>query len=326
MVNARIFLSALFLSFTGVLPLLDILTQPDEARAEDKTAADEPKAGEEREFEIADGVKMKFCWIPPGEAQLGSPKAERDAVLEQLKNLIDGKALEDSKALERLSSEAESVRGRFRAKGFWLGKYPVTQEEWKAVMDDNPSYFNGKKDNKAKGLETARFPVEGVSWDDCQKFLEKVNKRDGVQKVFGKSGKFALPHEDQWEYAARGGKGNKQPFYWGDDLNGKQANCNGNHPYLTKTKGLYLERTCAVDFTNDGNYAKHPWGLCHMIGNVWQWCENLYEQRYRVVRGGSWFDSAWNCRSGYRGWTDPDYPFGAVGFGFGFRVCLQLGK
>lgn len=273
----------------------------------------EPKAGELRKFEIAKGVEMEFCWIPAGEAQLGSPKAERDAVYKKLVDVNDG---------GWLPAEAEGVRGKFQTKGFWLGKYPVTQEEWKAVMGNNPSEFDGEKDNKAKGLDTSRFPVENVTWDDCQKFLKKVNKRDGVMKVFGKTGRFVLPHEDEWEYACRSGKGNKRAFYWGDELNGTQANCRGEWPYGTETKGQYLERTCAVEFTNDGKYEKHSWGLCHMAGNVWQWCENKCKSedglpRDHFIRGGSWCMKAMYCRSAFRNCPD-------IGDSYGFRVCLRL--
>ena len=132
--------------------------------------------------------------------------------------------------------------------------------------------------------DTNRFPVEMVSWDDCQEFLKKLDEKKIAAR--GK-GKFCLPHENEWELAARGGKGNKQPFYFGDELNGKQENCDGNDPYGTATKGPHLERTTAV-----GSYevaAPHPWGLCDMSGNVWQLCENKYdnENNLVVVRGGS---------------------------------------
>ena len=285
-----------------------------------------PKAGEERSFEIADGVKMVFCWVPAGEAQLGSPKAERDAVWEQVVALKLGDASEKS-VRELLESEAMEKRGKFRTKGFWLGKFTVTQEEWQAVMGDNPSYFDGKKDNKAKGLDTHRFPVENVSWDmickgkDC--FLTKLNARGGMSKVFGQAGRFALPHEDQWEYACRGGKGNDRAYYWGTELNGTQANCNSNYPFGSVTKGpQYLERTCAVDFTNGGRYEKHPWGLFHMSGNVYQWCSNMYDSKTYVLRGGSWSGSAGFCRSAFRSRSEPD----SRDLYVGFRVCLPLEK
>ncbi|HEV3439609.1 MAG TPA: formylglycine-generating enzyme family protein [Gemmata sp.] len=319
--TARNVISALVLSLAWVFSLLDFQEQSAEARGARSAAPvpKGPKAGEELEFEIADGVKMKFCWSPSGEAQLGSPQAERDAVLKQL---IDLKLVTDGKAPDWLSAESEGLRGKYQTNGFWLGKYPVTQGEWEAVMGNNPSEFNGKKDNEAKGLNTDRFPVECVSWDDCQKLLEKVNGRGGVAKVFGKAGKFALPHEDQWEYACRGGRGNKQVYYWGDELNGSQANCYGDSPFGAATKGQNLERTCAVEFTNGGKYEKHPWGLMHMIGNIWQWCDNKYEQTDKcVLRGGSWYIYARSCRSAYRFRSVPN----SRGY-HGFRVCLSLEK
>ena len=283
-------------------------------------AVSEPKAGEERSFEIADGVKMVFCYIPAGEAQLGSPKAEREAAV---KDRGYGK-------LENWVDEAEGLRGKYKTKGFWLGKYEVTQAEWKAVMGDNPSFFVPTEATvkKANITDTGRFPVERVSWDDIctgykkgDSFLAKLNKRGGIVKVFGKVGKFRLPHEDEWEYAYRGGKGNGRVYYWGDAMNGTEANCNGHYPFGTATKGQHLGWTCAVDDTNDGKYAKHPWGLQHMSGNVYEWCDNKYSNEdTRLLRGGSWISGPGNCRAAYRYWDAP-----AIRLNFiGFRVCFRL--
>lgn len=297
------------MSRLSILLIVALLANPVAAQPKD------PKPGEVRRFEIAKGVFMEFCWIPPGECQLGSCKEEQDYVT---KNHYGGNRP------DYLDNETESKRGKFKTKGFWLGKYTVTQAEWKAVMGDNPSWFDGKRDNDVKGIDTSRFPVESVRWDDCQKFLEKVNNRSGMEKVFGKPGKFVLPHEDQWEYACRGGKGNRQPFYWGDELNGTQANCSGeNFPYGTETKGQSLRRTCAVDFTNDGKYQEHPWGLFHMSGNVEQWCDNLAEQtKSRVMRGSNWGEVAMFCRTATRNWAEPDYR----SYFLGFRVSVSLEK
>ena len=257
------------------------------------------KGGDEVSFEIADGVKMLFCWIPAGKATLGSPMTEKD----------------------RGFTESEH---EFATDGFWLAKTECTQNEWESVMGSNPSFFCASGDGKAKvqGIDTGNFPVERVSWDDTQLFLKKLNARDGVAKAFGKSGAFKLPHEDQWEYACRGGKGNKQPFYWGDALNGDKANAKGDFPYGRETKGTNLERTTVV-----GSYATvaaHQWGLSDMSGNVWEWCDNSYgsEQTTRMLRGGSWGSFAMFCRAANRRNNEPAFQFG----GIGFRVCFSLDR
>jgi formylglycine-generating enzyme required for sulfatase activity len=192
-------------------------------------------------------------------------------------------------------------------------------------MGENPSWFCKDVGGKDKVPEdTSRFPVEIVSWEDCLKFLAKLNAGAAggdLVRIFGKRGKFVLPHEDEWEFACRGGKGNRQPYYFGDELNGKQANCNGNYPFGTEAKGPYLGRTTAV-----GEYEKdypHPWGLCDMHGNVWQWCDNSYNEDpkiRRVVRGGSWRSAAWFCRAALRfGWS-PGFRLTDLGC----RVCFRL--
>ncbi|HEV3439017.1 MAG TPA: formylglycine-generating enzyme family protein [Gemmata sp.] len=302
-----------------ILLVLSALTCPITALStEQKTSqANEARPGEVRIFEIAKGVFMEFCWIPAGEAQLGSPKEEQS----YLTRTVFGGERPD-----RLDDEAEAKRGKFKTMGFWLGKYPVTQEEWKAVMGNNPSFFQldgggNKALQKDKIIVTSRFPVEEVTWNDCQKFLEKVNKRAGAEMIFAKAGKFVLPHENEWEYACRGGKGNQQAFYFGNELNGAQANCDGKNPYGTDKKGDNKGRTTEV-----GSYAKgwpHPWGLCDMHGNVLQWCENKYDQlEKRVLRGGSWGYHSAFCRSAIRFRRDSADTDGLLDVGL--RVCFRL--
>ena len=243
------------------------------------------KGGEERSFEIANGVKMVFCWIPPGTANLGAQRGSEDEF------------------------EAEH---EYTSKGFWMGKYAVMQKEYESVVGINPSSFfkEGKGHDRVKGLDTSRFPVEQVSWNDCQAFLKKC-KLKGLK----------LPHEDEWEYACRGGKGNKLLYYWGRTLNGDKANCNGNLPYpeSVATRGPNLGRTTVV-----GSYAKlapHPWGLCDMSGNVTQWCDNCYDggQTFRFMRGGSWSAGAQACRSASRDFIEPWFSSPGIGFRLSFR-------
>jgi formylglycine-generating enzyme required for sulfatase activity len=170
-------------------------------------------------------------------------------------------------------------------------------------------------------------PVVVVSHNDAMAYVRWLHEaRDGKT--------YALPTEAQWEYAARAGT--VTPYYWGTALNGTQANCDGNHPYGTKKQGPYLERTTPV-----GTYARvapHLWGLDDVIGNAWEWCQDWYdagyyarspaadplcadgEQKYRVLRGGSWLDYARSCRAAYRSWYEPGDRNNVVGF----RPVLHL--
>jgi formylglycine-generating enzyme required for sulfatase activity len=200
-------------------------------------------------------------------------------------------------------------------KGFYAGVHPVTQAEWRAVMGTNPSDFKGINE-----------PVEKVNWEDAQEFCVKI------QDVTGKM--VRLPTEAEWEYACR--SGTTTPFYWGKDLNGTQANCDGKQPYGTERTGPSFKPTSPV-----GRYAKkfpHPWGLTDVTGNVWEWCLDWYdegfyarspkddpecrdgEKRYHVLRGGSWIKPAHFCRSAYRHWVGPHVRDDS----FGFRVVFSM--
>jgi formylglycine-generating enzyme len=190
------------------------------------------QAGEEQikppAKEFTDGIGMKFVWIPPGHFLMGSPKQEE-------------------------GREEETQHKVTFTKGFYLGVYTVTQAQWEKVMNNNPSFHNGNKN----------LPVETVSWEDCQTFLEKLSKREG--KVY------RLPTESEWEYGCRAGT--TTPFHFGENITShSQANFNGNLPYGKSRGGLALQKTTPV-----GSYPANPWGLYDMHGNVWQWCADRYD-------------------------------------------------
>lgn len=177
---------------------------------------------------------------------------------------------------------------------FHIGKYEVTQGEWKAVMGTNPSYIKG--DN---------LPVENVSWDDCQEFIRKLNEMTGKN--------FRLPTEAEWEYAARGGnKSNGTKYAGGSDI-GSVAWYDGNSGETTHPVG---------------QKRANELGLYDMTGNVWEWCQDWYGSyssssqtnptgsatgSYRVGRGGSWGINARFCRVSFRGRYSPDIRYGNLG-------------
>ena len=194
-------------------------------------------------------------------------------------------------------------------RGFWMLETEVTQAMWQSVMGTDPSHFKG-----------AQNPVECVSWTECDEFCDKLSSKLGLT--------LSLPTEEQWEYACRAGTTTAYSF--GSSLNGQEANCNGNYPYGTSTKGPYLEKTVPVK-----SYAPNAWGLYDMHGNVMEWCQDWYDSDYyaespmsdptgpssgpyRVFRGGSWSDYAQGCRSSCRNGDT----LGNGNTGLGFRVVL----
>jgi formylglycine-generating enzyme required for sulfatase activity len=274
-------------------------TSSEGASSAKKSQTEAPDAARTRqvEFPLSPTVGMVFCWIPPGKSRLGSPAGE----------------------MKNADHEAEDEH-EFSTAGFWLGKYEVTQVEWVAVMRNNPSVHNGRDPNSARGMDTSRFPVEMISWNDAQSFITALNARAGTKDVFGTPGRFVLPTEDEWEYACRGGRGNAEPFYFGKVLDGRQANCFGKKPYGTVTEGPYLGRPTTV-----GSYAEeypHPWGLCDMHGNVWEFCDSDRPRPAgkRVLRGASYGDQGAACRAASRNFFGPDtHRY----FNVGMRVCYR---
>ena len=172
--------------------------------------------------------------------------------------------------------------------GYYIGKCEVTQELWEAVMGSNPSNFKG-----------AQNPVERVSWNDCQKFISRLNSLTGRT--------FRLPTEAEWEYAARGGNKSRHYKYSGSGNIGDVAWHDGNSG----------SKTHAV-----GSKTANELGIYDMSGNVYEWCSDWYggysagaqtnpqgpsSGSRRVLRGGSWDSLAWSCRVSFRNFNDPDY-------------------
>ncbi|BBO81886.1 hypothetical protein DSCO28_24520 [Desulfosarcina ovata subsp. sediminis] len=196
---------------------------------------------------------------------------------------------------------------------FYIGRYPVTNEEYghflAATGYEEPEYWGNREFNQP------RQPVVGVSWHDALKYAQWA----GLQ----------LPSEAQWEYACRAGTTTR--YAWGDDPDCAMANYGGSD-WADECKGKNPGKTSVV-----GNYPPNPWGLYDMHGNVYEWCQDHWHDSYkgahedgrpwedrgegtfRVLRGGAWFFPAGYCRSAYRRWGDPFARSRAVGFRL---VCL----
>ena len=209
---------------------------------------------------------------------------------------------------ERYDNE---VQHQVTVQGFYMGKYEVTQREWREVMGTNPSYFKG--DN---------LPVERVSWYEAVEYCNQWNRREGLTPAYrinemnvswnrNASG-CRLPTEAEWEYACRAGTSG--PYNTGNNITASQANYDVTYREMT---------------VNAGSFAPNAWGLYDMHGNVWEWCWDWYGNypnraqsdpvgpsagANRVARGGSWYGLALNLRSAYRISFTPAFRIIDVGF------------
>jgi formylglycine-generating enzyme required for sulfatase activity/tRNA A-37 threonylcarbamoyl transferase component Bud32 len=217
---------------------------------------------------IANGITLEMMAIPGGSFVMGSPNTEARRF------------------------ESEGPQRTVNLAPFFMGKYEVTQEQWEAVMGNNPSYFKGVK-----------LPVEQVSWNDAVQFCHKISQKTGKT--------YRLPSEAEWEYACRAGT--TTPFYFGETITPDLVNYDGNsYPYGAASKGLYRAKT-----TNVGSFPPNAFGLYDMHGNVSEWCSDRFHSNYndaptdgtswetgtydaRVQRDGSWYDHVVNCRAACR--------------------------
>lgn len=254
------------------------------------------------------GIVLRL--VPPGEFQMGASPG-------------DSEAYDDEKPAHQVTISSP----------LYVAKFPVTQQQWQAVMGGNPAHFQTglvlqerkvkksfwsgtetvEQEEKRLEADTKEHPVECVSWEDCQEFLNRVHDRLDLE--FGKA--IRLPTEAEWEYACRAGT--TESRYGSLDTIG----------WFTGNSG---GATRAV-----GQKRPNAWGLHDMIGNVWEWCEDNWHGDYksapsdgstwttggdpaRVLRGGGWLNGPRGCRSSGRGWNEPDDRGGYVGF----RVVVDL--
>ncbi|MBN1403394.1 MAG: SUMF1/EgtB/PvdO family nonheme iron enzyme [Opitutales bacterium] len=222
------------------------------------------------------------------------------------------------------------------AKGYWLGKYEVTQEQWQAVMGHNPSKYKDSVRNA---------PVECVSWNDAVEFCSKLTELEHEAGRLPRGYEYALPTEAQWEYACRAGTTTAFSFgNNGDDLwlygNYCDQNCSGpvdgGGPYnhTDYAHNDRFDKTAPI-----GQYKPNQWGFYDMHGNVCEWCMDYYGPLssnpvvdpyvskgdvffFRTLRGGAWYENAYGCRSTDRGFGSAGDRFAAAGFRLALRATL----
>ena len=231
-----------------------------------------PKVGDIKTITLPGGATMEMIYVAPGSFMMGSPASEEGHYGDETQHRVT------------------------LTKGYWLGKYEVTQAQWESVMRENPSEFNGHD-----------RPVENVSWEDCQLFIRKINSQLNCGA--------RLPTEAEWEYACRagstgpyGGNGNLDDMGWYYGNSGGQT-----HPV--------------------GQKRANTWGFYDMHGNVLEWCNDRYGDyggattdptgpasgESCVLRGGSWRGDTRRCRSANRNGDDPGYRYD------GFRLACSAG-
>ncbi|PPT05882.1 serine/threonine protein kinase [Geitlerinema sp. FC II] len=260
--------------------------------------------------QLGDGVELDMVLIPGGEFWMGSPEDELE------------------------HRDRESPRHLVKVPQFFMGKYPVTQSQWRAVaafpkvereLRSDPSHFKGNN-----------RPVEKVKWFDAVEFCQRLSKQTGRQ--------YRLPSEAEWEYACRAGT--TTPFHFGETITTDLANYRGTDneelegllsaSYGRGPKGEFREKTTEV-----GSFPANAFGIYDMHGNVWEWCADDWHDNYegapadgriwlnnnpikhkKLIRGGSWTNNPGNCRSAFR---LESYTTGS-GNNTGFRVvCVAPG-
>ena len=239
-------------------------------------------AGTEKRIALGRGEELVMVWCPPGWFMMGSPKSEMGR------------------------NDGERRHAVHLSKGFWIGKYEITQQQWAVVFGDSVWWGKDK-------------PKSSVSWNACKDFIRQFNRQTRLS--------FRLPTEAEWEYACRAGT--STPFSFGSVLNGLQACCNGGDPYGTAARGP-ANMSGPNDVGSFAGYA-NAWGINDMHGNVFEWCEDSHagypetagivedpmnegNGEVRVIRGGCWNYAPRQCRSAFRTPSNPDWGTEMIGF------------
>ena len=269
----------------------------------DKSA---PATGKRFYRAVAMEAPTNLVFIPPGTFMMGSPSTEEG----------------------RWDNEGPQTQVHL-SKGFFMGKFEVTQEEYLAIAGRNPFVSSGQ----------LKLPVERVSWNDATRYCRNLTQRELDAGRLQSGASYRLPTEAEWEYACRAGTATR--FSYGDDPDYVSL---GNYAWYSRTDGGGTHPV--------GQKLPNPWGLYDMHGNVWEWCQDWYWRwlpggsrtnwtgpdrgENRVVRGGRFLNNAKDCRSAFRRGLDYRHPTPPMIFhapksgqrdgSFGFRVVLAPGQ
>jgi len=259
--------------------------------------------------DLGNGITLEMVAIPEGTFLMGT----EDEEIEKLVKKFNWEGF-----------RRERPQHRVTVSSFYMGRYPITQAQWKAIaatakididLETNPSKFKGDE-----------LPVEQVNWYDAIEFCARLSKLTGRE--------YRLPSEAEWEYACRAGT--TTPFYFGETITGELANYDAGYTYADEPKGEYREETTPV-----GQFPPNAFGLYDMHGNVWEWCADAWHDNYdgaptngsawiengndnrSPLRGGSWYFNPNYCRSACRNVINRRGNFNSFN---GFRVVCGAGR
>ena len=253
--------------------------------------------------DLGNGIILDMVAIPAGEFLMGTADADRDTMTQEAtRNGIEQKYVETR-------TSQEMPQHCVKVPEFWMGKFAVTQAQWDRVaalpkiktnLNADPSNFKG-----------AKRPVEKISWEQAVEFCNRLSCKTGKS--------YRLPSEAEWEYACRAGT--TTPFHFGETITTDLANYNGDYSYGNAPQGESRSQTTEV-----GIFPANGFGLYDMHGNVYEWCADIWNESYewaptdgtaqdigselrdphhvqrvsQLLRGGSWLNCPWICRSAAR--------------------------
>jgi formylglycine-generating enzyme required for sulfatase activity/uncharacterized caspase-like protein len=265
--------------------------------------------------DLGNGVTLDMVYIPPGSFMMGTEDAEIERLVKKFN--WDG-------------FRREKPQHQVNVPAFCMGKYPITQAQWRAVAA--LAQINRKLEPERSKFKGDNLPVDQVSWYDAVEFCARLSKETGKE--------YRLPSEAEWEYACRAGT--TTPFHFGETITSKLANYDARSTFAQEAKGEYRQKTTPV-----GQFPANAFGLCDMHGNVWEWCLDDWHGDYEgapkngspwfndnnnnlsqktgtaMLRGCSWRDNLLNCRSAFR---NRDNRHGSILDYVGFRVVCAAGR